>query len=707
MDEQGDDAGAEADDAAVDAGAEADADGADEADDDDDDDDDDDEADDEDEEDEEDEEDADAEDVEQQNEDGGDGDGAAANNGSGGDDDDDSSSGGGSSSSSSSSSEDIGRPARGGGGETKQGENKPAKKKGGFFSRMMGRKVEESSSSESSSSEEDIDLEEVEAETIAECVEALKIVEEVDSDWDILLDAPSDWDSDDSENKPTAPVFRSTCGYLSIETTQIREDVLRALIDSRQALEDAEKELKMTEDDEYMKYYHVTLGKLRDARDKAAKRVRDEELRLETYSQKDAGAVKLAASLRFNEHLLSLTMCDAEIGPTGATALADAIKVHPALTHLSLKHNPIGPDGAEAIVRASRRNKVGGLQEIDFWDCRLGPEGATKIAAQLHKDENLEEMRLRYNQIGPAGATALASALMDNRTLEKLDLSLNDIQMSGALAFERVLKFTVVADVEKGQPLQTFNKLLARGRKRLEDPFWDDVKRAEPQMIVEDVDAVAADSGLDGGGTSGGDEGDEAGEGKKGREEDKDGGEAEGEGEEAEGEEEVEEDEEEEAEGKAGDGESKTEQKTKKKKKKPKKLSRRARRKKAKEEAERQERIRENKKFWMSSTLYTKQELLEAYEATFQTNTKLRSVSVVLFAGTRKQCTKAVNLFDSQEGLTIMPKNSTVVHVDVSGNNFERAFRQQPAQMKRLFGSQLSVWPQVSVFFNPLQVKMR
>ena len=101
--------------------------------------------------------------------------------------------------------------------------------------------AQESSSSSSEDSEDEVDLFEVDAETIEECIEALKLIEQVDSDWDILLDAPSDYDSDDSENKPTAPILRSSCGTLSIETTQIREDVLRDLIESRQVLLDAEK----------------------------------------------------------------------------------------------------------------------------------------------------------------------------------------------------------------------------------------------------------------------------------------------------------------------------------------------------------------------------------------------------------------------------------------------------------------------------------
>ena len=117
----------------------------------------------------------------------------------------------------------------------------------------MGKKEIESSSSSSGESEDTIDLDDIDAETIEEAIECLKLVEEEDSDWDILLDAPSDWDSDDSENKPTAPVFRSTCGYLTMETTQLREDLLNDLLESRVLLVDAKKELAAVEEDQYMK----------------------------------------------------------------------------------------------------------------------------------------------------------------------------------------------------------------------------------------------------------------------------------------------------------------------------------------------------------------------------------------------------------------------------------------------------------------------
>ena len=592
-------------------------------------------------------------------------------------------------------------------------------KKKGFFSRLRSKAVVESSSSSSEESEDSVDLDEIDAETLEEAIEALKLIEEVDSDWDILLDAPSDWDSDDSENKPTAPIFRSTCGYLTMETTQLREDLLNDLLESRVLLKDAAQELKTTEDDQYMMYYYDTISKLRSTKDKAAKRVNDEENRLALYSQKDEGVTRLASALRFNEHLVSLTLCDAEMTSAAAISLASAIKVHPTLTHLSCKHNPIGAEGAEALFRASRRNGVGGLQELDLWDCNIGPEGALMIATQLYKDTTLKEVRLRYNQFGSIGGFAFAGCLMQNRTLVKLDLSLNDIGMNGALAFERVLKFTVVVQMEENIKLSPYKKACKLCRERIDDPYWDE-KRLAKKAIQDKLEKKAAklaakaakrkgkSSKVEGGEEDGEEgEGDEGGEGGDGEEGDESGegeqkengaessGSDDGEGETKEQKEkgsdddDSEEEEEEEEDGNdddAGTGETKA----------PRREGRRARRKRLKEEALAAKRVAANNKFWMASYLSTKEDLAEQKTVLFSTKTKKRIYNLVLFAGTSTQCSKAMELMSVNNGipqilgLSMAKPNFVIKEVGLESNNFERPFRNNINSMKRLLGSRLT-----------------
>ena len=601
------------------------------------------------------------------------------------------------------------------------------KKKRSFFSRSTTKAKIESSSSSSSESEDSIDLDDLDVETLEEAIESLKLVEEVDSDWDILLDAPSDWDSDDSENKPTAPVFRSTCGYLTMETTQLREDLLNDLLESRVLLVDAEKELKKVEEDQYMKYYFDTIAKLQNARDKAAKRVNDEESRLALYSQKDEGITQLASALRFNEHLMSLTLCDAEMTSASAISLASAVKVHPTLTHLSCKHNPIGAIGAEALFRASRRNGVGGLKELDLWDCNIGPEGALLIATQLYKDTTLIDVRLRYNQFGPIGGYAFAGCLMQNRTLQKLDLSLNDIGMNGALAFERVLKFTVAVDMERGIKMLPYKKLCKLGGSRMNDPFWEDEflkrkaaqekkekkarklaakaakaaakKRKKNLSLTEKLTEKMKESKL--GGELEGQNGSEDGSGDDEEVEEEE--EEEGAEEEEEEEEEAEEEEEEEQ---GGNGESKGEGETKTGK--PRREGRRARRKRLKQEAVRAKRIEANNKFWMFSYLCTKEDLDEQKKLLFSTKTKKNIYSLVLFAGTEAQCSRAIELMDgdffgdSEAHLTLAKPNFFVKEINLRYNNFERPFRNNIKHMKRLLGSRIvGVWQPVADFFKP------
>jgi hypothetical protein len=590
------------------------------------------------------------------------------------------------------------------------------KKKGGFFSRLMSKTIVESSSSSSEESEDSIDLDDIDCETIEEAIEALKLVEEVDSDWDILLDAPSDWDSDDSENKPTAPVFRSTCGYLTIETTQLREDLLNDLLESRVLLEDAEKELQATEEDQYMKYYYETIAKLRDTRDKAAKRVKDEENRLALYSQKDSGVTQLASALRFNEHLLSLTLCDAEMTTSGAISLASAIKVHPTLTHLSCKHNPIGAEGAEALVRASRRNDVCGLKKLDLWDCKIGPEGALMIATQLYKDTSLEEVRLRFNQFGPIGGFAFAGCLMQNRVIQKLDLTLNDIEMNGALAFERVLKFTVAIDMTKETKLSPYKKLCKLCRSRIDNPFWEDellMRRAEQLKADKKAAKLAAKNAKKKGGGDNIDESKKMDDGEEKDEEDAGNNDNSDESAKSGIEDSEESEDSEDSDDDDNGGSSTGEKEEGETKSAPRREGKRARRKRLKAEALKAKRIAENKKFWMASYLGTKERLEEQKKLLFSTSTKKKNYKLVLFAGTKLQCSRAIELMNDDEigsagssrfhkNLVLCEPNSIVKEINLEGNNLERPFRNNVKMMKRLLGSRVTgVWQPVENFFKP------
>ena len=452
-----------------------------------------------------------------------------------------------------------------------------------------------------------------------------------------------------------------------------------------------------------MKYYYETLGKLRHARDKAENRVHDEERRLAMYSQKDEGVTRLASALRFNEHLISLTLCDAEMTETGAESLASAIKVHPTLERLSCKHNPIGPIGAESLFRASRRNGIAGLQEMDLWDCKIGPEGALLIACQLYKDTTLKEVRLRYNNFGSIGGFAFAGALMQNRTLEKLDLQLNDINMNGALAFERILKFTVVVDMEEDISLKPFKKLCKKCTTRINDPFWDILAQEEAAAALKAKKkadkAKAKESKEEDDGEADGDgEGEEGEEGKE-EEEEREGETKENkenkETSETEGSESSEDSNDPEENGASKEAENKS--------KEGGIFGGRARRKRLKLEAIRRKKIAANRKFWMNSYVSNKEDLEEQKASLFFAKTKRTIYNLVLFAGTKMQCSKAIELMDNYEvGLLMVPPNKIIKQVALEGNNFERSFRNNVSQMKRLMGARLTgVWQPVENFFKP------
>ena len=83
--------------------------------------------------------------------------------------------------------------------------------------------------------------------------------------------------------------------------------------------------------------------------------------------------------------------------------------------------------------------------------------------------------------------------------------------------------------------------------------------------------------------------------------------------------------------------------------------------------------------------------------------TKRRSCSLVLFAGTTKQCAKALEFFDNEKwAVAINSKNDVIKEINLGQNNFERDFRTNPEQMKRLLGSTIKgLWQDVSDFFRP------
>ena len=105
----------------------------------------------------------------------------------------------------------------------------------------------------------------------------------------------------------------------------------------------------------------------------------------------------------------------------------------------------------------------------------------------------------------------------------------------------------------------------------------------------------------------------------------------------------------------------------------------------------------------MNSYVSNKEDLEEQKASLFFAKTKRTIYNLVLFAGTKMQCSKAIELMDNYEvGLLMVPPNKIIKQVALEGNNFERSFRNNVSQMKRLMGARLTgVWQPVENFFKP------
>jgi hypothetical protein len=85
-------------------------------------------------------------------------------------------------------------------------------------------------------------------------------------------------------------------------------------------------------------------------------------------------------------------------------------------------------EDAEKLIR-------GELRELDLSGCRLGDDGAVKVAAFLQVDDTVGVVYLYNNNFGPRGAKAFADALKHNKSLRYLSLNYNPIGDVGADAF--------------------------------------------------------------------------------------------------------------------------------------------------------------------------------------------------------------------------------------------------------------------------------
>ena len=81
------------------------------------------------------------------------------------------------------------------------------------------------------------------------------------------------------------------------------------------------------------------------------------QLNLEYKQLNDQEAALLAAVIRFNEGLTTLTLSHNKIGPEGSKALGKALETNDIpLSYLNIKGNAIGDEGRQSLTESLLRN---------------------------------------------------------------------------------------------------------------------------------------------------------------------------------------------------------------------------------------------------------------------------------------------------------------------------------------------------------------
>ena len=142
----------------------------------------------------------------------------------------------------------------------------------------------------------------------------------------------------------------------------------------------------------------------------------------------DAGAKRLANALQGNSALTHLGLEGNHVTDKGLIELATAVASNCALGHLDLKLNAVrGAAGATILAATLKDNTT--LKSLSLASNELGDAGVAVVAEALKENVGLTRLELagRDAGIGDACATAVADALGANKTLVHMSLKFHRI----------------------------------------------------------------------------------------------------------------------------------------------------------------------------------------------------------------------------------------------------------------------------------------
>ena len=143
----------------------------------------------------------------------------------------------------------------------------------------------------------------------------------------------------------------------------------------------------------------------------------------------DIGAVALAALLKTDHKLETLSIPFSQIGPEGGKAIAEALAVHPGpLERLNMESDEIGNEVASELVSAAVEHPETKLKMLDLRYSAITSSGAASIAATLGaKPGMLEKLNLGTNDLDTAGIKPFIDALQTNTVLELVQVDEHNV----------------------------------------------------------------------------------------------------------------------------------------------------------------------------------------------------------------------------------------------------------------------------------------
>ncbi|CAG4913168.1 unnamed protein product [Colias eurytheme] len=113
------------------------------------------------------------------------------------------------------------------------------------------------------------------------------------------------------------------------------------------------------------------------------------------------------------------------INPMAFRAIALSLKYNKFVTVLDLTDNWISEDGCFHLGEMLIENI--NLEELNLYGCRIGPEGAKRLFANLHLNRALRRLNLCRNKLGDLGVQFLAKAIFFGSDITELNLSYNEL----------------------------------------------------------------------------------------------------------------------------------------------------------------------------------------------------------------------------------------------------------------------------------------